>query len=472
MFFKYIILLPFISLLFPATYFNIASFVCSYTIVIKTSFFIGLISLKLIELKKHLIYLYRKTPFKYFVYFYIWVLISGLLNVINGHYSVSRFLYYCIFQLIFGCMSIYILTSFIFPKYLSLKFLIKFLVVSYYFLIFFGIMEFIGHLTNNSTLQTVNDFIVNARFYSDAIDYKPVIDRVKSTFAEPGWFGSFICFNLPIIYSITGSKFKIFQNHLLNKFTKITLIPFIWMSIILTRSPIWLIICLIVTFWFYIKNLISFVRKHIIVIVFIISFIMILCYFLSFNFNIEETYLNRIVRAIESINSIDNLVRNEASLGNRVICYAFTLLLFLKHPFIGVGLWNTGAHIMKTIDASKIPLTKELEFSYNYAWTNNSPVMSANSAIFYNTLADMGIIGFLLLYCFFIKSFLFCKNVAKSLIGIEQAFTKGVSLSILTIICTSIYDTYLTNVYIWFIISLSLSCYHQSQKIKFLGLQS
>ena len=94
---KYIFLLPFISLLFPASYFNIGAFVCSYTIVAKTGFFIALLCLKLEELQKHLIYLYKQTPFRYLVYLYVWILISGLYNVIFGYYSISKFLYYSIY---------------------------------------------------------------------------------------------------------------------------------------------------------------------------------------------------------------------------------------------------------------------------------------------------------------------------------------------------------------------------------------
>ena len=461
---RYLLLFPIFFMFFPhwAIFYTSTSYM-SFSFLFRIIFVPTLLFFEKKRLVKLFIHIYKKTPFKYLFAFLVWIIISGICSVLLKNYSIGNFFYKIIFGFIISCMFTYVFTFLLFPKYFSIKTLWKIVIIGNFVIFIIGIIEGIAKAFDINIIINFVDFMINQRtwLYEGSIPY---LDRVHSTLAEPGWLGSFICFNIPILYSLMNSPYKLFKNKIVNfVFKKIT--PYLAIiNMFLTKSPIWLIIFLLITGIYYFQDTQKFIKKHF-TLVFAITLLSVITVFslvlLIANsvISIQGTYLYRIIIFLYNCFDLEQLVLAEPSMANRIISYIITMSVFIEHPIIGIGYQNTENVIMPIIETNQIPYTNEIKVNYARSIINNTQSVHINGAIFYNTLADTGIIGFLLLYLFFIKSYIFIGKLMKYMNGMEKDFAKGISFSILTIIITSIYDTHLSVVYLWFLFGTVISLY-------------
>ena len=224
-------------------------------------FFVIITFTNLKKYVKRILLLYKITPFKYVVYFVLWVLISGFINMLIGHYKFSVFIYYITSLILIDYCLTYLLTCFLYDnKKYNLKFLIKFLFIAYFFIFCFCLVEFIGKTFNISAIINIKLFLSNLREVN--LDDIGQITRVSSVFQEPGWFGGFIFINMPIIYKICLSKYKLFENKFMNIIIKHSLVPLMLFNILVCQSAIWFVFCIILTIIFFKQKLKKIVYKY------------------------------------------------------------------------------------------------------------------------------------------------------------------------------------------------------------------
>ena len=461
---RYLFLTPLFFMFFPAW-----GIFYSSTSSISISFLFRLIFVPIIlfieknKLTRLFIDLLKNTPAKYLFMFFVWIIISGICSVFLNNYSLGNFFYKLIFGFITSCIFTYFMTLLLFPKFFSIKTICKIILIGNFFVFTIGIIEGIAKAFDITPIINFTDFLINQRTWT-YLGEMPYMNRVHSTFAEPGWLGSFICFNIPILYSLMNSPYKLFKNRTVNFVLK-KLTPFLALiNLFLTKSPIWLVIFILITLFFYLFKIIKFFKKYLkvfllIMIIFFITLGFTILIVIHSDLSVQDTYIYRIVVFLYNFSDFQQLVLAEPSLATRMLSYFLTLLVFINHPIIGVGFGNTENHVIPIIESTNLPYTNEIMNHYSRSINSNSSSIHINGAIFYNTLADTGIIGFILLYTFMLKSFIFIKKLIKHLHGIERDFASGLAFTILVIIITSIYDAYINVVYIWFLFGAVISCY-------------
>lgn len=457
---KSVAYIPLILLFLPAFCFFIGTnSYFPYLIVLCPITFIFIILSNKIIIYKHLKYLYKYTPFKYFIYLYLWLVFSGLIAVISGYYSLFRFLYAVIFGFIFRSVLIYLYPGTIIPKILSLKSIIRFFMFAYLLIFIWGLIEFIGALLNIEIINILVSFLSNIRGDEKSIIIESYsgIPRIRSVFMEPGTFGRFIAINMPIIYQLALCKFKIFQNKNINFFIKKSIIPLMWICLILTQSPIYLVICAIITMIFFHKQILFLIfrAKKILITITILSIILILM--LNYlKFDISKSFLTRIISVIEIIPKIDieTLILVEPSLATRVVNNINQFLLFLKHPIFGIGFLNNGPILINQLENSPIPLTPEMYIIIQNA--KNSIPITTNAL--YLLLFQTGIIGFSIYCLFMLKSIFALKKILHYFSGIEYCYISALKNTIITIFALSIiYNQGFVDEYLFFITGLVCS---------------
>ena len=454
---KSVAYIPLILLFLPAFCFFIGtnSFF-PYVIVLCPIAFIFIILSNKIIIYKHFKYLYKHTPFKYFIYLYLWLIFSGLIAVISGYYSLFRFLYAIIFGFMFRSVLIYLYPGTIIPKILSLKSIIRFFIFAYLLIFIWGLIEFIGALFNIEIINSIVSFLSNIRGDENSIILESYsgIPRIRSVFMEPGTFGRFIAINMPIIYQLALCKFKIFQDKNINFIIKKSIIPLMLVCLILTQSPIYLVICTIITLILFYKQILYmiFKTKKILITIIILSIILILI-LNQLEFDISKSFLTRIISVIEIIPKMDieTLIFVEPSLATRVVNNINQFLLFLKHPIFGVGFFNNGPILIKQLEHSPIPLTPEM-YSIVQNATNSIPI---TTNALYLLLFQTGIIGFYLYCLFMLKSIFALKKNLHYFSGIEYCYINALKNTITTMFALSIiYNQGFVDEYLFFITGL------------------
>ena len=262
------------------------------------------------------------------------------------------------------------------------------------------------------------------------------------------------------------SKYKIFDNKYLNKLTKILAIPLFWVCLILTKSPIWLVFCLLLTGIYFAKNIIAFIIKHFIK--FSIAFVLICACIMLFlsKINTSDTYLNRIYVALQTFKNFEIFIFAEPSLATRVLSYYYTFKVFLANCILGVGLGNAKYYTLTQILNHPMPLTYEFHSRLNNILILRESKMGLNGSLFFDILSDTGIIGFVLFYYFLIKNYLWEKKLKLYYTGIYYLFLDGISKGTLAYIFISIYDINYLTLFIWFFFGMGLIFYPINNKNK------
>ena len=426
-------------------------YIPAYTIIIGLT-----LALTLIANPKHVLSVtkfYKYKFFKFLIFYIIWVCLSGLISVIAGNYSLCYYLYATYLLFIYGNFSWYIFPYLICPKVFSIKFIAKFIVLAVYIICFYGLIEFVFKVSNIHTMDAIQNIIVNRRTFEMTGFSNYDLKRLISIFEEPGYLGGFICINLPIIYNIIFSPFKILKNKYLNFFVKKSYLIVLLMTITCIQSPIWFIVFAVISCLYFRKQIISQFKNLL-----VIACIIILSCFVAdqSNLNLSQTIFMRINKTIDSFGSMQKLIKNESSLATRIIAYYIRVKIFIKNPICGVGYRNAASKAgeeYQLLDFTGIEKSK----TSNYK-SDNGTQREINGAIFWNTLSDTGIIGTVLFYLFLIYNIKKLNYISKKLeYSIEKLFASGIKNSYITIIFLSVYDLRNNFIYYWFLYGLTLS---------------
>ena len=187
------------------------------------------------------------------ILFSIWIFLSGLIAHLLGLCSITKVLSSIFLRFIPLSIFPYFLGYYISKKY-SLNEILKFLYTVFLFVFFIGFLDFIFTKIDFPILSYT---IVNHRTMIAGEIVKGMWDgtlRIQSVFDEASYFAYFIVSFLPLMYEIYNIKFKIFKNKILNFITKKFMPLIAWIMLLLTMSPMFLVIGI---FQFLIYNIIK-----------------------------------------------------------------------------------------------------------------------------------------------------------------------------------------------------------------------
>lgn len=379
--------------------------------------------------------LYKNTPFKYFIYFIIWCIVADLILLITGQLSISRVLY-SIIVIIIGYYVFYSTYPAILMKYVNIKTIYKFIVFAIWLILIWGIISYLGTILHITPIEAIESFICNKLSLISG-NTRHLIGRNQSVFTEPGYYGYFLNTNLWFIYNIAKTKYKIFKNKYLNTIVKYSIVPLALINLITTLSPITIVIGLLITTFYF---LLSKSKTSKVCVLLVLAFA-----FLIYNTpSVQETKtVSRIQKTVSSFTDFDKFAIEEASLYARVCSYINTFYIFLKHPITGVGSGMTKYHIIQQFQKSPVPLS--YENIQNVQKAKQGGVGAYNVAILYTTLADSGIIGFILLYAYFINSILSLSKIKKFFYRADFEFINSIIPTMSLMIILSVYESFLIN---------------------------
>lgn len=400
----------------------------------------------------------RYTHFKILLFFILWVFFVGILSVILGRYYISHFLYATLLLFFYNNFSWYIFPSLIFPKFFSLRFLIKFLFLGIYIICIYGLLVYLFNVLGLDILNYIQNIINNRR-------EEIVTLRVLSVFEEPSAMGGFICVNLSMLYKLMFSKYKIFKNKYLNIVIKKTYLPVLILTIIFIQSPIWLPIFGIITFIHFYKVIYDFIKKNIVIFLttlFLFWSILSMSLIQISQVDISQTFLNRIVVVSKTLTNWDMFIISEGSLANRILSYYLRLKVWQEHPITGIGYKNTEYNLHKAVNNSNLTLTKETNLRIADSYNRKGYIL-INASILTMLLSDTGIIGALLYFLFVILNIKTVNKILKLIKlrndkknnCIDYIFMEGIRNSYITIIGLSIYSININNIYLWFLYGLT-----------------
>lgn len=347
-------------------------------------------------------FLYKKTYFKYFMWFYCWAILTLIISICIKTFYLKSFLFSFIGGLTFSVLGTTLATYIILKKYVNTHNFIKFFVAFYFIVFGLGILElifqqlhggipiWIYHLFNNE--RSLLNIGPNVELFST--------QRIQSIFSEPSSLGEFIYLNAPIIYNLSFSKYEIFKNKHQDKIIKKLLLVSMLICFLFVQSPITFVYFLIVTLFANLKRIIKFFVKNREKTVMATMVIMLFCtLFLSINFAkyIEASFLKRISVSVSAFGNLNKLINTEPSLATRIIDNVNALSIAKDFPITGIGYGNITGYIFSVLKKTTLPLTMEL-WKVLLTQTGSPPY-----GIFYRLLAETGIIGVFLLYTYFIK---------------------------------------------------------------------
>ncbi len=392
------------------------------------------------QLLKEIIITFNNKMGKLLLVWLFWCFISGMVACISGNCKAAQFIYYFIFHgILLVCFPYYF--AFDTVQKISIHKIIK-----YYFLFIMciyalGILNYIFMNTNISFLQTFFfKYVANARnLLSDIPANMVSLKRVHSTFVEPSYFANFICLNLPLLYEFSKSKFKIFKSKILNLLSKKLLVILAWLLLISTRSPIFLVIGISLSAIYIIANhnikrIFSVFNITVFTFLTIILITFAVIFHSDTNINVHETYLNRIINTISSINSFENFAQMENSLATRIVSSVNQFILGIHHPVFGVGYGNVAKLLQNQYMFSPLPLTYEILESMA------AGKEQANLIIFWTTIAEIGFVGLTLFYFFLINVIQKAKILIKYTVGNTQSFFKSLYWGVCFFTVVSVYD--------------------------------
>lgn len=391
----------------------------------------------------HFFYLYKKSPFKYFCWFYLAIFITSLCAVILGRYSLFKMLYTLFYSILFNVVLLYLYPAFLLPRFFALKRIIRFLFFMYFIIFLWGFLEFLGATLHISIINNLILFFSNIRSEDGniIIEAHSGLARIRSFFMEPSSYAQFLTVNLPILFGFITYKGKIVKNILIDKLLKITLLIFLLISVVLIQSPIFLVFMSIVAFLLIFQKIQKFIIKHIKLFL-LFLFIMIICsiiFFIIFiNSNLERTFIVRILNVFITIllnPSLEDLIIIEPSLAARVIFYTIEFNIWQHYPIVGIGIGNNGPMYLSYFLNTNLPMTAETLMSIQSAERS----FNAQATLGLYLLDFSGIIGFSFYVLFMQKIISGLKKSIKYFHGIEKNFVDTLSKSIMVAFVLSIF---------------------------------
>lgn len=392
----------------------------------------------------------------------IWIaviLLTSITHMVLGFYKV-HFNFYFVRMLHFFVICAGI-TLFI-PLFKLFKIpchkLIKvfFLMIFVVFLI--GIFEWFSNIFSITIVKSILSFFTNQRtsLYLYLLNGVGDTQRIHSVFGEPSGFGQFIFIMMPFVMNIAHTRLKIFKNVVLNFMIKKSFIPLMLINLILTESPIYLVLCgiefILLVLWIYRK----FIKKYFKVI-FASLLIASLIFFLlnDYLYLLKNTYIKRILVVLECISSYETMSILEPSLVSRINSYIVQFVIFTKNSLWGVGLYNSECFADKLYLELNLPYTIENLNGY-YMIPN---LVGLNKSLIWTMLAEFGIIGITIYFLYIYKILYFVNTIKQKFNEFHYVFLVSVSQVIIVTFLISFYNFYLDNHFIWLIYSMCTSFY-------------
>lgn len=414
-----------------------------------------IIILKPNELYQKIISYYKRTPFKYLCLFLIWAIITIIIAaILKGIFYFGGLLTSMLGGLICSVMLPVILVIFLVPKYIKIKSILQFIFIFSFFIYSLGLFEFIVYTLDISIFKDIINIFSNKRLliYDNYDTARLVVNnfpRIRSIFEEPSYLGYYTAIFSPVIYELCTAKYRIIKNPIIEKFVKSTMIPIMWITLILTQSPIFLIFNLLFTGYYFLirKKYYKKIFNSKLFLFFILFMFIIMSIFL-FNVDYSDTYLNRIILTFNNMKSFEEFIAAEPSLATRIIIYINAIEIAFKNFFTGIGYGNMSYIIADKLSTSRVPLTEELMLFV--AEGKTSPA----SSIFIKIFSETGIIGLSLFYKFMYE--LIKKTNRYNIINQTNFAYYGLYSFILFYIITSFYGSNLNQPYIYIVIAISL----------------
>lgn len=404
---------------------------------------------------------YRYTPFKYFLWFCLWCLITTLISIVSGYFNPKGVVMAIGGGFLLSLFVPYILTLYGLKRIISLKNLIKFITIILFSIFLLGIFDFIIFYCHLTFLENIFTIIINKRSIISGVEFSKAgvfgVPRVQSIFEEPSFLGFFILLTSPFLYSLCLSKNKIFNNKSVDKFLKKSTLILAPINLVLTQSPMYLFLCFVVSVTFFLyrsirKNPKKFILTSSYIALAIITFLFVYInipeYLPKSMINIEGTYLMRVVKTIESIESFDLLIYAEPSLATRIISYVNMCIIGFKNIVFGVGYGNLSGIIAKQLLNSPLPLTSEALLFAQHGST------SIPGSIIYRLFSETGLPGLLLFLYFAFRSVKIIDVVKSKFTFIEKDFLIGLKYCLTFLIVFSFYDSNIHYPVLWFLFAL------------------
>lgn len=417
--------------------------------------------------------LYNLTPFKYLVFFILYLMLTSFFHggIGTGFKIIIRTL------LIYGLTvtTTTIFAVFFFPRIVSYTKLLKIYIFSSLSILLYGVLDFFCR-TILHTLPPLRNILCSRNFFKQFLmenivgSSGNILERASSIFFEPSFFATFIFLFLPLAYVLFKSRVKIINNNNFDMIFKISLIMLFWICLLFTKSPIYLILCLIYTSIFFVKDVILIIKKHIIslvVVFFISTFVLFLSAIMTDNIgNLNNKVFSRIGAVCQALGSIDKLIEKEPSLATRVISTVNTFQAFKKVPVFGCGYGNAFDNMMQQYLTTSIPLTKEI-IDRNILTGKTGP--SPN--IFWSMLLQTGIIGTSLMYIYFIKTIYDAQKIKKYFTKKLRILLDSLIFVAINYIVISFYWSFDTYPMMWFIFGIlnSYILFYKTQRKKVLS---
>lgn len=346
--------------------------------------------------------------------------------------------------------------------------MIKLFYFMLYMVIFIGLIQYFAYIFEFSVLIQAIDFLSNKVSINTVPNlYNCVITkRVYSVETEPSILGQFIFITLPFIYMLNRTGFSIYRNIKLNYMIKKTIFPMAIIVLILTKSPIYLVLVFSEIFVLFLIYNYKKIKKIILPLFLIITFLIILFLIyrlFNIDIDIDKSYLSRIFVALSCIDDFEKLVYFEPSLATRIISYYTQVIIFTKNIFFGVGIGNAEYVASRIFMLLPIPLTSESFIGY-FKYTYK---VVLNPSVIYTLLAETGLVGFAL-YVFFVANNIIALSKLKLYTsGFYADFINSLSLSTVAICVISFYNLAINNRMMWLLYGLSLMIIYNFRRKKY-----
>lgn len=455
---KFLIFITLILLFLPSFCFIIGSqFIPVFIPAILGIFFILAIFYPK-QLISNTLYFYKKTPFKYLVIFFVWSITTIIVSIFRGKFFIGGFITSTLGGLLCSVMLPCLFTFFVTSKYINTKTFIKFLYLFFWFIFLLGILDFIIFYFDIPLLKEIITIFSNKRLLTlETTEATRFLvgnfPRARSIFDEPSFLGYFIFVVSPLVYEWTLNEFKIFKNNYLNLLIKRTIIPFMWISLVLTQSPIFLIFNIIFSSFYFlvIKKGYKKLVKLFIPISISLIFISIIIIFSTSKIDFSTTYINRIILVIQNIKSFEDFIMVEPSLGTRIIIIINAIQMGLHNIFTGVGYGNMSYLIADQLSQSTMPMTDELQ---RFVFLDKT---TPASTIFIKVFSETGILGTFIFYYFLIKEIIILNKLKYIFNGKEKFIISSFKLFLIVYLLSTLYSSLLNDTYIWLIIGFILA---------------
>ena len=430
--------------------FEVISISCLYLL------FLSVYRFKVIKLLKNCL---KYKFFKFYTALLLYIVFTTILLSFFGFYTASKSFYvFKYIKLLIPMILIFFLPILGLVFHISLKKIIKIIYLTIYFVLLFGLLQYIIFLFEIPILYNLIDIVTNLRIIYEDLNECKVMLRVYSTFFEPSAFGQFIFIVLPIINSIYKTKYKIVNHPILNIILKKTIIPLTIFDIIATKSPIYLVLCFIEIFVLFLIDNFKYIKKYLFI--YSIVFILIFSGLFSlsktdmFNEVSNNSYLGRIKTTIETFSDPYEFSKKEPSLATRLYFYANQVEVFKRFPLFGCGIGNIDKYALITFGSTNnlVP-----------TWENMNDYKKADKllpqaySLVYTSLAEYGLIGFILLFLFWYQAFAQINKNIKYLDGLIKDFSVGIQGSLVSIAIISFYNLNRENYTIWLILGFVLA---------------